>query len=80
MPKRKPASCLHRAQLGRNVVALRKKRGLTQERLAEKSGISARYIQSVEAGEYFPSMATLVSLKGVLRCSWDELFKDCEKA
>ena len=77
MPKRKPESCLHRARLGKNVAALRARRKLTQEQLAEKVGVSARYIQSLEAGEYFPSLPTLVSLKLVLRCDWEEVFKGC---
>jgi DNA-binding XRE family transcriptional regulator len=80
MPKRKPESCSRRAKLGRNVVGLRARRELTQEQLAEKVGVSARYIQSLEAGEYFPSLPTLVNLKLALRCGWDEIFKGCEKA
>jgi transcriptional regulator with XRE-family HTH domain len=52
---------------------------LTQEHLAEKIGTSARYVQSVEAGEYFPSLPTLVRLKSVLRCKWDELLGGCDK-
>jgi transcriptional regulator with XRE-family HTH domain len=53
---------------------------LTQEKLAEKIGVSARYLQSVEAGEYFPSLTTLARLKSGLRCGWEELFAGCEKA
>jgi transcriptional regulator with XRE-family HTH domain len=53
---------------------------LTQEKLAEKAGVSARYVQSVEAGEYFPSLPTMARLKIVLRCDWGELFGGCDKA
>ena len=42
--------------------------------------VSARYIQSLEAGEYFPSLPKLVRLKSVFKCSWNRLFDDCEKA
>jgi transcriptional regulator with XRE-family HTH domain len=66
MPTRKPKSCPHRTQFGENIAALRERRKLTQEKLAEKVGLSARYIQSVEAGEYFPSLPTLVLLRTVL--------------
>ena len=52
---------------------------LTQEGLAEKVGVSARYIQNVEAGDNFPSLPTLVRLRAVLRCDWNELFAGCEK-
>ena len=79
VPARKPKSCAHRTRFGENVAALRARRGLTQEQLAEKIGVSARYVQSLEAGEYFPSLPTLVKLKSVLRCGWDEIFASCEK-
>jgi DNA-binding XRE family transcriptional regulator len=79
MPTRKPESCPHRTRLGKNVAALRARRGLTQEQLAEKVGVSARYIQNVEAGDNFPSLPTLARLRAVLRCDWNELFTGCDK-
>jgi transcriptional regulator with XRE-family HTH domain len=80
MPARKPKSSSHRKRFGKNVATLRTCRNLTQEKLAEKVGLSARYIQSVEAGEYLPSLPTLARLKSALRCDWNELFDGCEKA
>ena len=79
MPARKPDSCPHRTRLGKNMVALRVRRDLTQEALAEKVGVSARYIQNIEAGEYFPSLPALVRLRAALRCDWNELFAGCDK-
>jgi DNA-binding XRE family transcriptional regulator len=79
VPSQKPKSSAHRAKLGVNITALRTKRKLTQEQLAEKTGVSARYIQSLEAGEYFPSLPKLVKLKLVLRCGWNEIFAGCDK-
>jgi DNA-binding XRE family transcriptional regulator len=79
VPSQKPKSCEHRAKLGENIAALRARRKLTQEKLAEKTGVSARYIQSLEAGEYFPSLPKLVKLKLVLRCGWNEIFDGCDK-
>lgn len=79
MPTRKPEACPHRTRLGGNVAALRARRNLTQEALAEKVGVSARYIQNVEAGENFPSLPALVRLRAVLRCEWNELLAGCEK-
>lgn len=79
MPTRKPEACPHRTRLGKKVAALRARRKLTQEALAEKVGVSARYIQNVEAGENFPSLPTLARLRAVLRCDWNELFAGCEK-
>jgi transcriptional regulator with XRE-family HTH domain len=80
MPARKPDSCPHRKRLGKNVALLRARADLTQEELAEKVGASARYIQSIEAGEYFPSLPTLVRLRATLRCDWNELLAGCDKA
>ena len=80
MPVRKPKRCPHRTRFGKNVARLRVRRNWTQEKLAEKAGVSARYLQSVEAGEYFPSLPTLARLKVVLRCEWGELFARCDKA
>lgn len=44
-----------------NVKAIRKLRGLTQERLAEILGVSRQSIISIESRRYVPS--TLLSLK-----------------
>ena len=52
---------------------MRYERGLTQEKLAEKIDRSVRYTQSIEAGEYWPSLPTLSLLKKALKCSWDDL-------
>ena len=79
MPSRKPQFCPHRTRFGKNIASLRAQRKLTQEHLAEKIGTSARYVQSLEAGEYFPSLPTLVRLKSALRCNWEELFDGCDK-
>jgi transcriptional regulator with XRE-family HTH domain len=79
MPARKPESCPRRKRLGKNIAALRARRRLTQEELAEKAGVSSRYMQSLEAGEYFPSLPTLAHLRAVLRCDWNELFSGCER-
>jgi DNA-binding XRE family transcriptional regulator len=52
---------------------------LTQEKLAEKLGVSTRFLQSVEAWDYFPSLPTLARLRIALRWEWNELFAGCEK-
>jgi len=41
--------------------------------------VSARYIQNLEAGDNFPTLPILAQLKGVLHCSWNELFEGCER-
>jgi transcriptional regulator with XRE-family HTH domain len=67
-------------RFGKNIALLRVRRSLTQETLAEKAGLSARYVQSVEAGDYFPSLSTLVRLRAALRCDWGDMFQGCERA
>jgi predicted transcriptional regulator len=49
---------------GRRLTALRK--NLTQEELVEKSHVSLRTIQRIEAGEVLPRMSTVKILLGVL--------------
>ena len=66
-----------RTRFGKNVAAMRSAAGITQEQMAEKAGLSTRYWQSIEAGEYFPPVATLARIKRTLGCSWEELFKGC---
>ncbi|MFA7345088.1 MAG: helix-turn-helix transcriptional regulator [Terrimicrobiaceae bacterium] len=78
MPSKKPVPCSHRARFGRNVAAMRINADITQEQVAERSGLSSRYWQSIEAGEYFPPVATLARIKAMLDCSWEALFEGCD--
>ena len=61
--------------LGKNLNQLRLGAELTQERLAEKSDISLRYLQQLEAGQRNPSIPTLVRLHRALSCRYDDIFK-----
>ena len=79
MPSRKPNDCSLRKRFGRNVARLRSRRNLTQEKLAENVGVSPRYLRSVEAGDYYPSLPMLARLRAALRCHWNGLFAGCEK-
>jgi DNA-binding XRE family transcriptional regulator len=45
--------------------------------MAEKVGISVRYTQSIEAGEYWPALPTLLKLRKALGGSWEEMFRGC---
>jgi transcriptional regulator with XRE-family HTH domain len=74
VPTQKPKPCPQRKKLGKNVAALRRKCGLTQEGLAELAEVSAWYIQSVERGMNFPSLPVLTKIKAALECSWNRLF------
>jgi transcriptional regulator with XRE-family HTH domain len=48
------------------VKQFRKERGLTQEALAEKAGLSLGYIGRLEIGRHDPSLSTLVKLAKAL--------------
>lgn len=67
-------SAKHLKQFGQNIIRLRSEAGLTQEKLAEKIGISSRYFQSIEAGKRWPSIGVLLRLRNALRCEWADLF------
>jgi transcriptional regulator with XRE-family HTH domain len=79
VPSQKPLPCPLRSQFGKNVYHLRTNAGLTQEALAEATGVSARYVQSIEAGEYFPALPTLAKLKKALKTTWNKLLEGCEE-
>jgi transcriptional regulator with XRE-family HTH domain len=51
---------------GRNLVRIRHHRGLTQEKAAEKIGISLKYYQALEGGFKAPAFATLCKMRRVL--------------
>jgi len=50
---------MQQPELGRRLTALRKERNLTQEELVEKSHVSVRTIQRIEAGEVLPRTITI---------------------
>ena len=50
-----------RHQLGRQIIRLRIKQNLTQEELAERAGISTKYLQNLEGKK--PKKATIVTLE-----------------
>ena len=62
---------MQQPELGRRLTALRKERNLTQEELVEKSHVSVRTIQRVEAGEVLPRLSTVKILLEALGESYD---------
>jgi transcriptional regulator with XRE-family HTH domain len=59
--------------VGRAVKAARVEAGLTQEKLAEKSDIAPRVLQKIEAGRITILVTTLIRLRRVLGCEFDDL-------
>ena len=68
-----------RVLVGENVRRVRLKRGLTQERFAEKSGFSQQYLSSLENGRRNPSIVTIYELATALGVSHLELLKPTKK-
>jgi transcriptional regulator with XRE-family HTH domain len=58
---------------GSNVRRERVAAGLTQERLAEKSDLNIRTLQSIEAGELNVLVTTAMRLQKAIGCSWEKL-------
>ena len=53
--------------IGRRIAELRAERSLTQQAAADQLGISARYVQSIEAGRVNLSIRALVEWASLLR-------------
>jgi putative transcriptional regulator len=57
------------------VKELRTARGLTQEQLAEATGVSRQSINSIERNRYVPSLELALIFARVFACPTDEIFK-----
>ena len=62
--------------MGDRIRESRKKRGLTQEALAEKIDITLEYISQIERGLKIPSMQVFIKLVEALDVSSDYLLRD----
>ncbi|MGC2111081.1 MAG: helix-turn-helix transcriptional regulator, partial [Candidatus Korobacteraceae bacterium] len=62
--------------LARNVRALRKKRGWSQEAMAEECGLHRTYVGAIERGERNVTLDTLKQLADALGVSSAELISD----
>lgn len=58
-----------RKLVGENTARIRKEKGLTQEALAEKSGLSQQYISGLENGQRNPTIVTIYELATALGAS-----------
>jgi len=61
-------------EFGKKVKQFRKKRGLTQEKLAELAYITPRYLLDIEHGRYGPSFEVIHNLAQVLEVAPKDLF------
>lgn len=67
-------------KLGAKILYFRKIQGLTQEQLAEKVGITSKYLSRIETGNYpnSVSLITLMIIADKLNVCTSELIKDIE--
>lgn len=61
--------------IGGRIRSLRKVRGLTQERLADRADIDRSHMGFIEQGRRQPTISTLHKIAGVLDISLEELFR-----
>ena len=62
--------------MGDRIQDTRKKRGFTQEQLAEQAEITVEYISQIERGLKTPSMQVFIKLVEILDVSADYLLRD----
>ena len=60
--------------MGKRIAAFRKRRGLTQDQLAEQLGISAQAVSKWETDLSCPDIGLLPQLAEILEVSLDDLF------
>ena len=65
-----------RKLVGRNAARLRDAAGLTQEALAERSGLTQQYISDLERGKCNPTVVTLYEIAQALGVSHEELVRE----
>jgi len=71
MPKQLPENCL--VIIGKNLQSIRKRRGLTQNELGEKIGLTREAVTSYEAGRSHLSDTTIIDMSAALRVSVNEI-------
>ena len=64
------------AALGQRVRDARHKKGLTQQKLAEQTGVTTAFIGHIERGQRRASLETLLSIGMVLKVTPNELLED----
>ena len=60
--------------MGKQIKILRQARGMSQEQLAEKISMNAKYLSGIERGKANPTLDTLIRLAGALGVGVPELF------
>ena len=61
-------------KLGERIRLIREARGLSQERLAEKSNLNTSFIGQIERGNKKPTIASIEKIVNALDITFEELF------
>ena len=61
-------------KIGKNIKKLREKSSLTQEKLAEKAGISQDFLGKIEVGINKPGLKSLIKLSKALNIPLKKIF------
>lgn len=64
-----------RALVGQNFSRLRRRQGLTQEQVAERSGFSQQYLSDLERGKRNPTIVSLYELAQALGVPYLDLLR-----
>ena len=62
--------------LGKRIRSIRNEKHISVQKLADCVGVQRSFINQLEAGDKFPSFATLVTIINTLECSADEVLYD----
>lgn len=65
--------------IGNRIRSYRRNKNLTQEQLAEKTGLHHTYIGIIERGERTTTLANIIKIVDALEISLEELFKNIKK-
>lgn len=60
--------------IGARIADIRAQKGMTQEHLAGKMGISSKYLSSIERGKENPTLNTIITLSEALNVDLGEIF------
>ena len=64
-----------RERIGKRIAELRKEKGISQEKLAELSGVGYSHIARIEVGKYSVGIDTLSKIGKVFDCDVDFIQK-----
>ena len=63
-------------KFGDKLITLRKKKGLSQEELAEKLGVSRQSVSKWESNNTYPETDKIVQICNIFECTMDDLIND----